>query len=385
MDYYWRRIAVSEAWGEGEQASTSGRDSASSPLVADVGGGGDQERRARQLLPRVLRSAAGAGAGAAAPQGGVPTLRALVLAFLGRHVTDVVAQLGPHLAPLPSDVKACLLCVARRRGVLRNAVLLALADEGWTLMDLAGATALTERAVRQALLRCPRLRALDLRGATAASASLLAQLPELCPGLQVLGVGGSRALDEAALEVLGDILPHVRLRAQPQEVVQESWEEAVQGGSTSLPDPGLPCGLQRLELLVWPHAPPAAVHTLRTVSPTVTLLDELPRLAGDPEAADAQSSRRSAARSGGGGGTLDDCLAALVAEGAWRGAGAGDRRRNEAAAFEELHIAEKFRIAYEQQDARLRVKAQREAAAEARREMRASAAARELAKWLDAE
>ncbi|GLI60326.1 hypothetical protein VaNZ11_002443 [Volvox africanus] len=80
------------------------------------------------------------------------------------NVDSLVSQLGPHLAPLPADAKACLLCVARRRGVLRNRVLLALADEGWTLMDLAGATALTERALRQALLWSPHLRALDISG-----------------------------------------------------------------------------------------------------------------------------------------------------------------------------------------------------------------------------
>lgn len=47
------------------------------------------------------------------PLRAVPTLRALCLGFLGRHVEDVVGQLGAHVALLPSDVKACLLCVAR--------------------------------------------------------------------------------------------------------------------------------------------------------------------------------------------------------------------------------------------------------------------------------
>ncbi|GFR48169.1 hypothetical protein Agub_g10005, partial [Astrephomene gubernaculifera] len=79
----------------------------------------------------------------------VPSLRALCLGFLGRHVQMLAEQLGPHLGPLPPDVKACLLCVARRRHCLTNRVLLALADEGWPLLDLAGAVRLSERAIRQ--------------------------------------------------------------------------------------------------------------------------------------------------------------------------------------------------------------------------------------------
>ncbi|EFJ50326.1 hypothetical protein VOLCADRAFT_120630 [Volvox carteri f. nagariensis] len=230
---------------------------------------------APKLLPDVLASAAGA----TLPQTGrIPTLRALVLGFLGRHVDSLVAQLGPHLAALPADVKACLLCVARRRGVLSNRVLLSLADEFWTLLDLGGAHRVTERALRQALLRCRHLRALSLSGLSCPSPALLRNLPDLCPSLEVLVVGDCKPQEEALLQVLPDLLPHVRVREQAQDAVHDSWEDVAvsSGGGAPLPGPGVPCGLQRLKLLVWPNPPSLVRHVVRSVNPRVVVAESLP-------------------------------------------------------------------------------------------------------------
>ncbi|GLC33861.1 hypothetical protein PLESTB_000812000 [Pleodorina starrii] len=549
----WRSA---DAWGEGDVSHDRGQRAAE-----PAGSSGSREPEARPsgshhsiILSEVLAPAVGA----TPPQAGrVPTLRALCLGYLGRHIDSLVLQLGPHLAHLPADVKACLLCVARRRGLLSNRVLLALADEGWTLMDLAGATALTERALRHALLRCPRLRALDLTGLTAPTPALLRELPELCPSLELLlVVGDCKAQEAAMLEVLPELLPHMRVREQAPDAVQDSWEDVVQGDGSPLPDPGIPCGLQRLKLLVWPHPPPLVHHIVRTVNPRVAVVEALPpraqggfgserewRPQAPPTAAGSAAaacpsdgSRRTAATaaigSGGvsgsgcgsqasiqiirvrkqegkaadgpstphpggrpsaaaagrgctGGGVgrytaphlrqqqqpqrqagataesgsaglepeaagpragiaiapeprpqqqqqpaqgsppvhrpgqallsqahsyshqhqshphhpqqqpqasqpglaggrpqLDDCLAALVAGEAWEGLGGG---AGEGEREEELHIAEKFRRAYEEQDARLRAKALKEAAAAERYELRTSGAARALAQWLDQE
>ncbi|GLI60327.1 hypothetical protein VaNZ11_002444, partial [Volvox africanus] len=534
-----------DAWGEDDVRSTQGE----AEVRADSGGPSGRRSanalplppHASMLLPDVLAPATGA----TTPDEGVPPLRALVLGFLGRHVDSLVSQLGPHLAPLPADAKACLLCVARRRGVLRNRVLLALADEGWTLMDLAGATALTERALRQALLRSPHLRALDISGLTSPSPTLLRALPDLCPSLELLGVGGCKVQEAAMLEALPDLLPHVRVREEPQGAVQESWEDVVPGEGAPIPDPGIPRGLQRLKLIVWPSPPPLALHIVQTVNPRVVVIESLPphaqgaygsridkayvgggpqppvpslqaagegafdssrggglsRLVESSESIPAES-RRSGSKPGiqvlrvrkpstelapspsyvavkaeshsyggssssgrylapyrrqqhqlephkqqrqqvpaaehGGAGSLvsggsqnsgplpapppqntpqqhqqledhhccqqrkqkqpspqpdasqrfgssrrqlDDGLAALVAGEAWEGLGGSTGEQKE----EKLHIAEKFRRAYEEQDARFRAKAAREAAAAVRYELRSSGAARALAQWLDQE
>ena len=51
---------------------------------------------------------------------------------------QVVSSLGPDVVYLPPENRAVLLAVAKRRGVLFNAVLMALLDDSWTLLDLAG-------------------------------------------------------------------------------------------------------------------------------------------------------------------------------------------------------------------------------------------------------
>ncbi|GIL91983.1 hypothetical protein Vretimale_18503 [Volvox reticuliferus] len=535
-----------DAWGEDDVRSIPGQ----TEERADSGGPSGLRdanalplpRSVSRLLPGILVPAAGA----IPPAGAVPPLRALVLGFLGRHVDSLVSQLGPRLAILPADVKACLLCVARRRGMLSNRVLLALADDGWTLMDLAGATVLTERALRQALMRCPHLRALDITGISSTSPTLLRTLPDLCPSLELLAVGGCKAQEAAMLEVLPDLIPHVRVREQPHDAVQESWEDVVSEAGAPIPDPGIHCGLQRLKLIVWPSPPPLVLHIVRTVNPRVIVIESLPphaqgaygstidnmnsgngpqpllpllqaaredavgspcgngisRRVKLPGFAAAESSRSGskpgiqvirvrkpsteaspsplyvaaksrshphhgehgggsrggrylaphlrqqrqqdqqqqlpaaehggadslAAEASGGSQTggpvsppplqlplqqhqrledhyhcrqqkqhdpqsdasqqsgsgrrqLDDGLAALVAGEAWEGLGSSSGERKE----EELHIAEKFRRAYEEQDARLRAKAAREAAAAMRYELRSSGVARALAQWLDQE
>ncbi|KAG2488660.1 hypothetical protein HYH03_012822 [Edaphochlamys debaryana] len=213
-------------------------------------------------------------------QSPVPSLRALCIGLLGQHVEPLVTQLGAHLAPLPSEVKAALVCVARRRGVLSNRVLEGLADEGWTMLDLQGATALTERAIRRVLRSCPGIRALDLRGLPPAVAwvGLLRDLPGLCPSLELLAVGGGRAQDDAALDALPDLLPHVRVEpaAGPLEPAAESWEEVAEAGPDALPDAGAQVGLPRLRVLVWPGAPALAHHLVRRLSPRVELAEALP-------------------------------------------------------------------------------------------------------------
>lgn len=64
-----------------------------------------------------------AGSGGASPpstSGGALTLQQLCLGLLGRHVTDVVEQLGPSASFLPTEVKACLLAAARCGGAARS-------------------------------------------------------------------------------------------------------------------------------------------------------------------------------------------------------------------------------------------------------------------------
>lgn len=63
-----------------------------------------------------------------------------------------------------------------------------LADEEWSLLDLAGCSLVSDSGLVDALGCTRRLRALDLSGCLYSTATLR-QLPQLCPQLQILRLG----------------------------------------------------------------------------------------------------------------------------------------------------------------------------------------------------
>jgi hypothetical protein len=111
---------------------------------------------------------------------------------LGEHLEELLRD--PYcrhdvLPLLPASAKACLLAVARLRALLCDAALLALADEGQAVLDLAGAgAALSDVGIRQALRRMPHLRQVDLTSCPVGAATLRT-LGECCPSLELLRLG----------------------------------------------------------------------------------------------------------------------------------------------------------------------------------------------------
>ena len=82
------------------------------------------------------------------------------------------------------------MAVARLRRLLCDAALLALADEGQTVLDLAGAgAALSAGGIGQALRRMPHLRQVDLTSCPVGAATLRT-LGECCPAVELLRLGG---------------------------------------------------------------------------------------------------------------------------------------------------------------------------------------------------
>ena len=116
----------------------------------------------------------------------------LAAGVLGDHLEELFrdAYCCHDLLPLlPAAAKACLLAVARLRRLLNDAALLALADEGQTVLDLAGAgAALSDGGIRQALRRMPHLRQADLTSCPVGAATLRA-LGECCPAVELLRLG----------------------------------------------------------------------------------------------------------------------------------------------------------------------------------------------------
>eukprot|EP00879_Flechtneria_rotunda_P013142 GHRR01013727.1.p1 GENE.GHRR01013727.1~~GHRR01013727.1.p1 ORF type:complete len:222 (+),score=79.32 GHRR01013727.1:390-1055(+) len=92
------------------------------------------------------------------------SLQRICLGILGRHVTELVHQLGEQLRWLPPDVKAALLAVARRRGELTGAMLRAVADESWTQLDLSGCSKLFGADLVEVASTMPNMQVVDFTG-----------------------------------------------------------------------------------------------------------------------------------------------------------------------------------------------------------------------------
>jgi hypothetical protein len=158
----------------------------------------------------------------------IPTLQSLALGVVARHVSELVAALGPAgCAWLPTEAKASLLAAARRRGELTDSALLALADGGFKSLDISG-TRVCGAALLEALERMPGLVALDVSRCERVSAGALVRLARRCPALALLRLGGGGEAGAAAAGALARILPAIA----PELVVDEDQGEGIVTGSS---------------------------------------------------------------------------------------------------------------------------------------------------------
>lgn len=338
----------------------------------------------------------------------VPSLQALSLGCVGLFLDIMHEQLGDYLKFLPADIKACLNCVARRRGVLSAALLQTLADDQWQLLDLCGCPHLPSATVLTVLQRLSNLQALDLTGCSALGVEVYKRLGQCCPGLVTLRVGGSASCDEAMTAALKTLLPHVAPVAAAQEA--DDWEEvAAVVVAAPVTCPGQ---LSSLAHIVWPNIPPKAYAAIQQLCPRITVnarpgprLSPLPltRTTPPPGATAATSASISGAAGGDSHGglvrgrharipaaanpdlPLDAPLAGQVGSEAWQGLAGGSSGVEGRGAMSQLSIADKFKQAYVEQSMQLREKARREERQATRRQLKSSRALQEVNKWLDAE
>jgi hypothetical protein len=280
---------------------------------------------------------------------------------LARHLPELV-ECGDAVLPLlPTACKAALLAAARARGLLCDAALALLADDGMEVLDLSATEAVTEAAARAALRACPRLRRVDLSGRDTA-AGTLRTLAASCPKLELLRLGAPPRGAAQGADALGlalkQLLPALSKNLHAQA---ESWDAAAEsddGGG------GGPARLMRLRCVRWPEMP----HSLRRYCATHT-----PAVLINPT--DQEARRRRLPPAFGPAAQLDAAdLAAVAGAEAWRGSGDAEQEGGGAAA-PVLHIAERFRLAFaarDEREARARLKQARNLRQQRGREERKS-------------
>lgn len=163
----------------------------------------------------------------------------LCLGVLGRHLEDILDELDSIAPFLPASLKMTLLAIARRRGLVRDDVVTALADESWETLDVSGAD-VTDLGMERASENCSSLKSVDISRCSSLTASSVQALVRNCPMIQTIRCGGTALSNAAAKESLQFILPGLKVEVE----AEDSWEnlESKQVGR----------GAQALRWLVWP-------------------------------------------------------------------------------------------------------------------------------------
>ena len=273
----------------------------------------------------------------------IPSLHALCLGVLADYLEELV-EYGESVLPLlPAAAKASLLAAARRRSLLTNDALRLLADPEHTSLDvhtLEGSPLLTPASILTAAREIgPSLLYIDLTG-IGFKPRFLTSLAAVAPRIQVLRFGKfppNVDAEDMGYALLG-ILPKLE---QGTVGIVDSWEEAAEESTHDAPQGRL----MRLRCVLWPEIPFEIKQMCLEVAPALSI---------NPSAAEIKAKKlppESSARC-----ELDGELAAGVAgQEAWELE--AQRRKGEKgqeAPPPVIHIAERFRMAYESQDKRLK-------------------------------
>ncbi|CAM6116573.1 unnamed protein product [Calypogeia fissa] len=213
-----------------EDTSTSG-----SPLERRPTLSGDS-RRAR-LRPRSLVS--------------------LCVGNLGSHLEDIHDEVHLFAPACPAPIKASLLAIARRRGLLSDQLLVALADESWEILDVSGSD-VTDASMQRVAELCPRLQAVDISRCSRLTPLAVRSLVQHCPAIHTLRWGGTSMSNATARSALSYILPKLNLNEEA-----ESWEE--------LDTKRVGKGVQALRWLVWPSIDSKSSERLEMECPRVVV------------------------------------------------------------------------------------------------------------------
>ncbi|KAJ8633044.1 hypothetical protein MRB53_026380 [Persea americana] len=116
------------------------------------------------------------------------SLLSLCIGVLGKHFEDITAELNEIAVNFPPDIKMAMLGVARRRNLLNDDVLIALAEKSWDILDISGSEVSDFGLVKVAEL-CHHLRAIDISRCCNVTALGVSNLLDHCHSLEVLRWG----------------------------------------------------------------------------------------------------------------------------------------------------------------------------------------------------
>ncbi|GFP79113.1 hypothetical protein PHJA_000054800 [Phtheirospermum japonicum] len=262
-----------------------------------------------------------------------PSLVSLCMGVVGSNLEDVTDDLADIALTFPSDIKMVLLAIARRRKLLNDDILIALADSSFEILDISGSD-VSDFGLCRVVDICQNLRAVDISQCRSLTSTGVSKLLQHCHSLEILRWG--------CLSLLKPDLNNME---------GESWEE--------LDTVDLTHGAKSLHWLVWDSEETLAIECPRiVVNPKPSLWGfrgtEVPREALSQSA-------------------LDEPIVRDIDPKTWAVSGFNASRTTtlkKVATPNELSVAEKFRLAFLERDTRLAPKRAKNARQHERRAKR---------------
>ncbi|XP_027331922.1 uncharacterized protein LOC113847190 [Abrus precatorius] len=276
-----------------------------------------------------------------------PRLVSLCIGVIGKHLEDIITDLSEIAINLPADIKIAVVAIARRRKLLNDDVLIALADASWEILDVSGSD-VSDLGLIKAAEVCRLIKALDISRCTKITADGISELVKHCHLLETLRCGGCPRSDSTARRCLSIFKPRL------DYVEEDSWEE--------LDTKEIASGAQLLRWLVWPNIDNNTLEEFST---------ECPRIVVNPKSSPFGFIGTQVPWEASQNITLDDEVVKDIDPRTWTLHGFVMKTTlSQSPSSTELSVAEKFRLAFAERDNRLAPKRAKNARQHQRRAVR---------------
>lgn len=229
----------------------------------------------------------------------------------------------------PPDIKMALTAIARRRKLLNDDVITALAESSWEILDISDSD-VSDFGLSKVAEICKHVRAVDISRCSKISSLGVSRLVEHCHSLEILRLGGCPRSESTARRCLGVLKPTLN------DVEGDSWEE--------LDTTEIVHGARSLRWLVWPKIDKDSLESLST---------ECPRVIVNPKSSLFGHRGMEVPGEALFNVVLDELIVKDIDPKTWAVPGSALRTSSSGLSSIELPIAERFRLAFVERDARL--------------------------------
>ncbi|KAI7750319.1 hypothetical protein M8C21_005840 [Ambrosia artemisiifolia] len=262
-----------------------------------------------------------------------PALVSLCLGIIGKHLDDIIEDLEV-LTSFPSDIKMAIAAIARRRKLLNDDVIIALAESSWEILDLSDSE-VTDVGLLKVIEICSHVRAMDISRCSDITSFGVSEIVKRCQCLEILRWGGCPRSEHTARSSLSILKPTLN------NVEGDSWEE--------------------LDTTEIPKVDKDSLENLSMECPRI-IVNPKPSLFGH-KGIDIPKHALP-------GIPLDDFVVEDIDPKTWQVPGSRSRTTQPVLSSIELPIAERFRLAFVERDARMAPKRAKNARQRQRRAAR---------------